>query len=174
MSNFNNSVELVLLKQGSLGRERYAKNEIQTEVHVVAKNVSFCLDIELQGADFTFHQTKVQASLFYDINGQLKPVESVKAPMNYCAYFNNQGDRVSLDVKLAILSSQNDDCLFRLSIVLLDIANEPLAATLLSEPIKVVSKPSMVGKGKRGYVKNTEESPMKKKESTFIPRNQRS
>jgi hypothetical protein len=86
----------------------------------------------------------LEASLVYDSEA-LKPVSFVKTkPIEYKPVVNESGDQVTLNMKIKVLTSQHEDMFFRVRVVALQQkTRQPLVPPLelVSEPIKVISKP---------------------------------
>src|SRR5690606_12967222 len=81
----------------------------------------------------------------YD-NEDHKPVHYVKnPPLEYESSVSPKGDKVTIDMKLVVLSSQHEDMFFR---VKYSFEAGKTLLTLISEPIKVVSKPAQLKKNK--------------------------
>jgi len=144
---------LVLLRQDSLGKEHFSKNEVQKITHVVCKNIAFAVDIGFEGY-INLHKLRFQAVLLYDSDsGQdFKPVDFVKnSPLTYHVFVSERGDRATIELKISVLSSQHEDSLFRVFLSATDPAVDlpPTQLQIITDPIKVVSKPSLVGKSKR-------------------------
>lgn len=141
--------EFAITRQDSLGKEMYSRNEVQKEIHVVSKNLPFVIHV---GSDsINLHNARLYAKLFYDsdIDTNFKEVDHVKQePMTYKCFVNLSGDSATLEFRVFVLTSQHEDSLFRVKIGVYSLQGVPLE--LFSEPFKVVSKPSLVGKERRG------------------------
>jgi len=139
---------IYIVRQDSLGKENFSKNEIQKEVHVVSKNLPFL--IELGSFSLNFHRARLSARLHYDAvtDQPFKQVDYVKQePMTYKTFINEDGDRATVEIRILVLSSQHEDSNFVLKIGAID-SNTNLAYEVFSEPMRVVSKPSLVNKKK--------------------------
>jgi hypothetical protein len=145
--NMNSPADFVILRQDSLGKEKFSKNEIQKEVHVVAKNLPFVLEV---GSDnINLHSARIYARLFYDADydNEFKQVDYVKQePMTYKSFVSANGDRATVEIRLMVLTSQHEDSLFRVKVGI--VAND-VTYEVMSDPIRVVSKPSQVHKKRK-------------------------
>jgi hypothetical protein len=142
---------LVLLRQNSLTVEQIYKNGISKKVHVVVKNHPFLVQIGLavpnwQGQRIDFHRFPVEARLVYDCDGG-KEVGFVKMkPIEFKTNVNDRGDQVTVEIRPKVLTSQLEDSLFRVKIVATDPVKPLSVYSVLSESIRVVSKPEQVKK----------------------------
>jgi hypothetical protein len=96
--------------------------------------------------NFTF-----DAVLLYDSEGPTeKYVDYVKVkPVDHKATVNDIGDQVTIELRIKVLTSQHENSFFRVKIFLLDpTTGMPFHPSLivLSEPVKVISKPEQVKK----------------------------
>jgi hypothetical protein len=139
--------DLIIVKQESLAKEKFSKNEVQKEVHVVAKNLPFTIEVASNTISFT--QNKTSAKLYYDCdNLDFKPVDLIKSdPMQYRVFIDPSGHKVTIEFRVSVLTSQHEDSLFRIKIA---VAVNEVPVEVFSEAIRVVSKPSQVVKQKRG------------------------
>lgn len=87
--------DLVITKQESLAKEKFSKNEVQKEVHVVAKNLPFTVEVASNNINFTQH--KLSAKLYYDADQMdFKPVDLIKSdPMQYRCFLDASGHKVN-------------------------------------------------------------------------------
>lgn len=144
---------LVMLRQNSLSVEQVYKNGISKRVHVVVKNHPFLLQVGLSGPSYQgqrldFHRFPVEARLVYDCD-QFKEVAFVKMkPIEFKSNVNDRGDQVTVEIRPKVLTSQLEDMLFRVKIVVLDPTKPHQHYSVLSEPVRVVSKPEQVKKKK--------------------------
>jgi len=92
---------------------------------------------------------RLSAKLFYDSNNDedFKPVDFLKQePMSYKAFVTK--DKATVEFRVFCLSSQHEDCCFRIKIYVTGPKIEtPLEVT--SDPIRVVSKAAQVHKEKK-------------------------
>jgi hypothetical protein len=94
----------------------------------------------------------VEARLLYDTaGGDEKQVDFVKSsPMEYACKINPKGDSVTVDMKLAVLSSQHEDMFFRVK-----FSVKATSLSVISDPIKVVSKPAQLKKNRDSMRRGT-------------------
>jgi hypothetical protein len=50
---------LMLVKQDALGREKFSKNSCMKDIHIVAKNIPFSMEITCM---YNLHQAKIKVS----------------------------------------------------------------------------------------------------------------
>jgi hypothetical protein len=145
------TAQLLLASQESLEQETVSKNGVQKNVHAVIKNQPFRITLKLVGANaqLNFHKYNIEATLVYDTDAA-KAVDFVrKNPVEYettvSDNFAGISDQVAVLMRLSVLSSQHEDMFFRVRFTL---KCGKTALTVLSEPIKVVSKPAQLKKNK--------------------------
>jgi len=144
---------LELRSQQSLAQERFASNGVQKIVHVVVKNQPFQLELgfaasRLGSLPLDFNHVTINAELVYD-NEDLHRVDFVKKkPIEFKAHIADPPDRMTIDMRMKVLSSQLEDMHFRLRLSGHDtFSKQPIEQLVVySEPIKVVSKPEQVHK----------------------------
>jgi len=148
---------LILSRQTSLDTEKYSRDGLNSEAHIVVKNVPFILQVTLVPLIvgervINFKTTRLEAKLTYDSDSLSEvPFQKTK-PLDYTTHSNERGDQVTLEVKIKVLTSQHEDSKFRVRIRLVDTQtsqhiHEQLE--LYSHPIKVVSKPDAYLKKKK-------------------------
>lgn len=140
--------DLQILKQESLAKEKFSRNQVQKEAHVVAKGLPFTIDVA--SSSLNLSTARLYAKLHYDsdFDEDFKLVDHVKAePMTYKVFISAGGDRASVETRIFVLTSQHEDSLFRVKVGVIMSTSETLEVT--SEPIRVVSKPSQIYKEKR-------------------------
>jgi len=145
---FQQAVDFTLVKQESLAREKFSRNEVQKDTHVVAKGLPFTLDVSSENVNL--HNARLYAKLFYDsdFDDDFKSVDYVKSePMTYKVFISTGGDRATIECRIFVLTSQHEDSLFRVKAGC--VFGNNAAVEVTSEPIRVVSKPSQVHKEKR-------------------------
>eukprot|EP01103_Thecamoeba_quadrilineata_P005312 TRINITY_DN15128_c0_g1_i1.p1 TRINITY_DN15128_c0_g1~~TRINITY_DN15128_c0_g1_i1.p1 ORF type:complete len:428 (-),score=94.10 TRINITY_DN15128_c0_g1_i1:33-1316(-) len=145
-----------LLKQTSSSQERISINGLQKSVHVVVKNAPFVVQIALTNQHFMnqfldLNNFTFDAVLLYDSEGpQEKFVDYVKVkPVDHKPTVNENGDQVTIELRIKVLTSQHENSFFRVKIFLLDPnTGMPFHPSLVvfSEPVKVISKPEQVKK----------------------------
>eukprot|EP01114_Cavostelium_apophysatum_P015606 TRINITY_DN4284_c0_g3_i2.p1 TRINITY_DN4284_c0_g3~~TRINITY_DN4284_c0_g3_i2.p1 ORF type:complete len:321 (+),score=70.43 TRINITY_DN4284_c0_g3_i2:222-1184(+) len=152
---------LTIINQTSLGREKFSCNSILKDIHVVAKTLPFEITV---AAPFPLSQAKFGAQLFYDNDNSTDyhRVDSIKqVPLTFRvtvpAETSEQPERVTFEIKLNALSSQHEDSLFRVQINV-EFPLYAAALDIMSEPIKVVSKPSVISKARARKAAATSDS----------------
>ena len=146
-------VHLVISQQGSLEQEKVYKNGASKNVHAVIKNIPFQFELATSSPSFSFHKAPpVEAKLLYDCAGSEKTVDFVKAaPLEYACKISPKGDSVTVDMKLSVLSSQHEDMFFLVKFSFKGNST----ASIISDPIKVVSKPAQLKKNRTGLRRGT-------------------
>jgi hypothetical protein len=150
---FGNQIEtrLEVLKQTSLAEEKYAKNGIQKNVHVVVKNTGFSVVLVMSPAhipEYDFRRLSIESTLLYDADDE-KPVDFVKhKPIEWKARPNETGDECNVEIRIKVLTSQLEDMFFQIRFRALDSLTKTPIPNLItySEPIKVISKPDQIKK----------------------------
>jgi len=144
--------QLVLLKQTDQGDEKFTKNGIVQTAHVVIKNTPFMLQLGLLNNVlfnhvFNFNQFTLEAKLLYDTEGE-KEVDFVKVkPLDFKTHLSERGEQCTMEARIKVLSSQHEDLFFRIKVIALDArTGQEFCPSLfvLSQPIKVISKPEKV------------------------------
>jgi len=145
------------------------KNGFSSDVHVVAKNLPWALEINSNNTvDLT--AATVTAQLFYQPEAEEegeRPVDGVhKAPLEYRTHVNSK-DSATLEFRIKVLTSQLQS-LFRVKIQVKAADSNKKGKDslqvvhLLSNPIKVVSKPSQATKKRSAEEISSEKTPQKK------------
>mmetsp|Transcript_20534 Transcript_20534/g.28809 ORF Transcript_20534/g.28809 Transcript_20534/m.28809 type:complete len:290 (+) Transcript_20534:260-1129(+) len=137
--------EFFIERQESLAQDRFTKNGVCKELHLVAKCIPFTLHV---CSTIDLNQTAIQAKLYYDSNSDSagKEVETLKgAPLDSVAHVNSMGNKAAVEVRVSVLSSQHEGAFFRIKLTATDPeSGETLEA--VSQPIKVISKRNQVRK----------------------------
>jgi len=151
---FNNvqssSPRLMILHQDSLSTEKVSINGIQKSVLVVVKNHPFLIKVGSNGR-FELTKTPIEVRLLYDTDS-LKEVDFVKLkPLEYKCLVNEREDCVTMELKIKVLTSQLEDMFFRIRLTPIDPnTKKPLdSLSIITEPIKVVSKPEVLKRKKQ-------------------------
>jgi len=93
--------------------------------------------------------------LYYD-SEPLKEVDFVKLkPFQFKPTINQNGSKITLEVRIKVLTSQLEDMLFRVGVVVNDSTNSKVLTSAMSEPVKVISKSDQVKKKKVSKKKRT-------------------
>eukprot|EP01112_Ceratiomyxa_fruticulosa_P015965 TRINITY_DN4784_c0_g1_i1.p1 TRINITY_DN4784_c0_g1~~TRINITY_DN4784_c0_g1_i1.p1 ORF type:complete len:479 (+),score=109.69 TRINITY_DN4784_c0_g1_i1:534-1970(+) len=139
---------LAITQQTCLVEEKFSKNGIQKNVHVVVKNNPFLLTLQLLDKSITFHQLSTEVQLVYDCQS-LKEVDFVKLkPLEVKTRPNEEGDQLTVELRIKVLTSQLEDMFFRVKVKLVDprTRKEYPQYIAVTDPIRVVSKPDQVRK----------------------------
>lgn len=148
-------------------------------MHVVVKNQPFLVQVgmssnsSLEAQAFDFKKASLEARLLYDCD-QLKEVDFVKLkPLEYKCHASDfdRGDQITVELKLKVLSSQLEDMFFRIRFTALHpVTKQPVPSlTVVSEPIKVVSKPDQVRKKKSSSSVSSQPPPTTSQNSAPTP-----
>jgi len=153
--DFNNSptTKLQIIQQESMVEEKFAKNGVQKVVHVVVKNTPFLIQVGLEDSfsntpSLDFNSVSLEAILMYDCDED-KFVDFVKhKPLEYKGHISEKGDRMTIEVRIKVLTSQLEDMFFKLRIKAVDIntKEEIPGLTVTTQPIKVVSKQEQISR----------------------------
>eukprot|EP01133_Synstelium_polycarpum_P002919 gene2919-3356_t len=134
--------------QTCLVEEKFSKNGVQKNVHVVVKNNPFILTLSLLDPTLNFHQLSPEVQLVYD-SENLKEVDSATMkPLEYKTRANEDGDQLTVELRIKVLSSQLEDMLFRARVRIIDprTRKDIPSLSVVTHPIRVVSKPDQVKK----------------------------
>lgn len=131
----NNSF-IKITKQESLAQDKYAKNGNVKTIYWVAKNNPFMVHIS---SSVNLNQSSLLARVVYDTDKGTKEVETLKqSPLEYQAHIDETGFNAAVDIRLKVLSSQQEGAFFRIVFSTVDAQGKLLE--VVSGPIKVVSK----------------------------------
>jgi len=149
LSNHNGPQQkLIITQQTCLVEEKFSKNGVQKDVHVVVKNNPFVINLALLDKQFNFHNLSTEIQLVYDCP-TLKEVDFVKLkPLECKMRPNEEGDQLTVEIRIKVLTSQLEDMFFRVVLKLVDprTRKDYSQLVVLSHPIRVVSKPDQVKK----------------------------
>lgn len=138
-------MELRLLHQDCLVSEKVARNGSSPKIlHVVAKNLPFSIKFVQEPHLRSFSEAVIKCKLLYDFNDneQQKEVDYVKAePLEYRTHIAEDGLEVTVECRAKVLTSQHEDSYFRVKIFVTFPNLNTETYTLISHPIKVISKP---------------------------------
>jgi hypothetical protein len=143
--------QLSLRSQDAIEVEKFNKNGLSKDIHVVAKNLPWAIEIEAKGLDLT--KSKIVASLLYDTetndeNEAERPVDFVhQQPLEYKIHINSSSN-MTIEFRCKVLSSQLGS-FFRVKLQASSNSKNQLECIFFSQPIKVISKPSQVSYKKR-------------------------
>jgi len=156
---------LWITSQGCVSQERFGKNGIQKQVHVVVKNLMFVVQVE---ANVDITKANLEAKLLYDFNHEKDPqveVSFVKnEPLDYKVNLRPDAvNKAALELKIKVLTSQHEDMLFRVKLLGVDPATGILFDAV-TQPVKVISK--LIQLKKKGSPTVTTPSPTKKRSSS--------
>jgi len=145
--------KLVIVDQQSLAQEAYTKDGLQKNVHIVVKNTPFVVTVGLTGSIFggrivDFSSLTIETHLLYDAEGNREVPFMKQRPVEYKGKVNDKADQMTLDIKISVLSSHCENMCFRLRFQAIDArSGQPFhALSVLSDPIKVISKPDQITK----------------------------
>ncbi|KAF2075675.1 hypothetical protein CYY_002988 [Polysphondylium violaceum] len=146
--NCTTNKRISITQQTCLVEEKFSKNGVQKNVHVVVKNNPFILTLTLLDSSLNFHQLTPEVQLVYD-SESLKEVDSATVkPLEYKTRANEEGDQLTVELRIKVLSSQLEDMLFRAKVKIVDprTRKEMSGLSVITHPIRVVSKPDQVKK----------------------------
>jgi hypothetical protein len=149
--HLTSETRLEVTKQTSLAEEKFAKNGVQKNVHVVVKNTGFSVTLALAPShipELDFRRLSIDSTLLYDSDEE-KAVDFVRLkPIEFKARPNETGDECTVELRIKVLTSQLEDMFFRIRFRALDSLTKAYIPHLVtySEPIKVISKPDQIKK----------------------------
>lgn len=159
-------MELRLLHQDCLVSEKVAKNGSSPKIlHVVSKNLPFSIKFVQEPHLCSFAEAVIKCKLFYDWNDNepQKEVDYVKhEPLEYRVHISDDGLEVTVECRAKVLTSQHEDSYFRVKVLVTFPNLNTDTYTLISHPIKVISKPGQAfrkRKQKPAHVGSEEGSP---------------
>jgi len=143
-------------------------------VHIVVKNTPFQISVALTGnimgnkiIDFNF--MTVEATLLLDCPGEEKPVPYMKIkPIEYRGKVNDRADTITMDIRIQVLTSHHEGLLFKVKFTCMDPKTQEVYPylTVISDPIRVISKLDQVRKRKVNTSKEDNETWKGKEEET--------
>jgi len=145
---------LVILEHTSLAEEKFAKNGVQKNVHVVVKNTPFHITVGFSDdfpSHLNFNNVTAEVLLMYDCEGD-RFVDFIKnKPLEYKGTMSDCGDKMILEIRLKKLSSHLEDMFFKIRVKGVDsVTNKDIPGLFVtSQAIKVVSKPEQVARIKQ-------------------------
>eukprot|EP01119_Soliformovum_irregulare_P000281 TRINITY_DN10206_c0_g1_i2.p1 TRINITY_DN10206_c0_g1~~TRINITY_DN10206_c0_g1_i2.p1 ORF type:complete len:328 (+),score=43.46 TRINITY_DN10206_c0_g1_i2:115-1098(+) len=148
--SLSNLPPLVLLKQTSLSSDNVTRNGNTKIVHVVVKNSPFTLTFgthpdDTSHAELDLHKYTLDIKLLYD-QDPTKEVDFVKEkPLQYKTSVNQNNTKLTLEVRIKVLTSHMEDSLFRVGVQINDQHKNPVTV-IYSEAIRVISKSDQVKK----------------------------
>eukprot|EP00026_Physarum_polycephalum_P007920 Phypoly_transcript_07991.p1 GENE.Phypoly_transcript_07991~~Phypoly_transcript_07991.p1 ORF type:complete len:371 (+),score=73.85 Phypoly_transcript_07991:117-1229(+) len=142
--------KLIIAEQTCLLEEKFSKNGVQKNVHVVVKNTPFTITLALlDKQSINFNQFSADVQLVYDCP-TLKEVDFVKLkPMEFKLKPSDEGDQLAVELRIKVLTSQLEDMFFRVRMAVIDPRTQQEVSPqyiVFSHPIRVVSKPDQVKK----------------------------
>lgn len=157
-------------KQESLAEDKFSRNGQTIDLHLVAKNIAFVINV---AATFDLAKYPPTAKLIYDspsFEQDEREVEAVKsASLEILSHVDETGFKAAVEVKVGVLSSQHEGSYFRVKF----LARDPVTGLPLvdfSQPIKVISKRNQVKKiMERKEAKMAKEDKTPKSPSTPLP-----
>lgn len=133
---------LELVTQTSLQEEKVTRSGKTHSIHVVVKNSPFHIVLGVTNGQTNFNHLAFDMKLLYDMSAEKEVPFVTTKPVDYKPYINDVGDRLTLDIKIKVLSSHHEDNFFRLKILVWDPTQAGAnPAFVYSHPIKVISKP---------------------------------
>ena len=133
-------------KQESLAFDKFSRNGLTVDLHLVAKNIAFVIHLS---ASFDLAKFPPAAKLVYDgpsYDQEEREVEAVKSTtLEIVSHVDETGLKAAVEVKVGVLSSQHEGSFFRVKF----LARDPITGVPLvdfTQPIKVISKRNQVKK----------------------------
>eukprot|EP00026_Physarum_polycephalum_P005550 Phypoly_transcript_05585.p1 GENE.Phypoly_transcript_05585~~Phypoly_transcript_05585.p1 ORF type:complete len:355 (-),score=80.24 Phypoly_transcript_05585:775-1839(-) len=123
---------------------------------VVVKNTPFLINISSKDSSVNFRKTKITATLIYDCEPRREVSLLRSSPLEYVTHLSSNGELITIEARIHVLTSQNENSLFRVNLKFND-------EELLSEPLKVISKADNL---KKPSQKSTNNSNKKKRNAS--------
>jgi hypothetical protein len=140
------STRLWLLKQTSLCEDADIKSKTGKSVHIVVKNSPFSLTFSPQNENVDLRKYNLDVKLLYDAYAE-KEVDFVKEkPIGYKVSLNQAGNKLTVEVRIKVLTSQLEDMLFKVGVYGTDPTTSKQYFLGASEAIRVISKSDQVKK----------------------------
>lgn len=151
---------LCLTKQTSLCEDTVTtKHGLEKNAHVVVKNSPFCVTFGFSAPTnnpsslfknvvLDFHKYTVDVKLLYDADLEKEVDFLSEKPFQYKPTINQSGTKLTLEVRIKVLTSQLEHMLFKVGLKLFDPHSNQLMFEATSDPIKVISKSDQVKKKK--------------------------
>lgn len=166
-------VPFELLEQSSPYQERITINGVQKRVNVVVKKSPFQLLVGFRlgvNSPLDFNNYTYDAVLLYDTH-ESKPVDYVKdKPVDIRTQVSESGEELNVELKVKVLTSQHENSLFRIKIIILD-PNTGLPIHpywhIITAPVKVISKPELSKRKKTSATEPTVR-PTKRKANDMV------
>lgn len=125
----------------TLSQETCRNNGKELITHfVVVKNTPFLINITSKDSSVNFRKTKINASLIYDCEPRREVSLIRSSPLEYVTHLSSNGELITIEARIHVLTSQNENSLFRVNLKFND-------EELNCEPIKVISKADNLKKG---------------------------
>lgn len=161
-ASMTNKPILALVKQTSLCEETLTTNQKTRPLHIIVKNSPFCVTFAFitpngqpvnvvgnQPFLYDLHQYLLEVKLLYD-GDSTKEVDYVKStPIQSKSTLHQSGTKLTLEVRIKVLTSHMENSLFRVGVFAIDQATKQVVFTATSEAIKVISKSDQVKKNKK-------------------------
>eukprot|EP01116_Phalansterium_solitarium_P018465 TRINITY_DN4890_c0_g1_i1.p1 TRINITY_DN4890_c0_g1~~TRINITY_DN4890_c0_g1_i1.p1 ORF type:complete len:387 (+),score=104.88 TRINITY_DN4890_c0_g1_i1:104-1162(+) len=157
--------ELSIVDMTSHSSELVHKGGLSKEVKIVVKGSPFHMVLGVVGRAVNFARIQFNASLVYDCE-PAKSVDFVKtSPMEFKYSPNSAGDRLEVELRIKVLTSQHEDMLFKVHIHGVDPITkaEFPGLFLVSPPIKVISKPEQLKKRQAPQAHQQQPAPKKQR-----------
>jgi hypothetical protein len=132
-------------KIDSLAIEKFSKNGVQKELHILAKNIAFTMTVL---SPINLNSSPLSASLYYDFEDDEDPraVDTLKSvPLESTSHVDSSGYRAVVELRVYVLSSQHENSFFRVRFSAVDPKTKK-TLEVYSHPLKIISKRNQVRK----------------------------
>lgn len=144
----------------TLSQETTRNNGKDVITHfVVVKNTPFLINISTKDSSINFRKTKITASLIYDCEPRREVSLLRSSPLEYVTHLSSNGELITIEARIHVLTSQNENSLFRVN---LKFNDEELA----TEPLKVISKADNLKKPSQKSNNNNNNTNKKKRNAS--------
>lgn len=134
------------------------KNGLEKNAHVVVKNSPFCVTFgfvvpsgtsaHMVKVPLDFHKYTLDIKLLYDSDVEKEVDFLSEKPFLFKPTINQSGSKLTLEVRIKVLTSQLEHMLFKVGLKLFDPQNKQMLFEATSDAIKVISKSDQVKKKK--------------------------
>jgi hypothetical protein len=138
----------------TLSQETHRNGKDLTTHFVVVKNTPFLINISSKDPTVNFRKTKITATLAYDCEPRREVTLIRSSPLEYVTHLSSNGELITIEARIHVLTSQNENSLFRVCLKFND-------EDLVTEPLKVISKADNLKKSSKD-----KSSPVNKKKRT--------
>eukprot|EP01117_Protostelium_nocturnum_P004017 TRINITY_DN1528_c0_g1_i3.p1 TRINITY_DN1528_c0_g1~~TRINITY_DN1528_c0_g1_i3.p1 ORF type:complete len:283 (+),score=83.69 TRINITY_DN1528_c0_g1_i3:124-972(+) len=146
--NSSQNVSLEIDSQESIIIDKFTRNGVEKELHIVAKVIPFIVHVSTKG--ISLHEHPLGVKLIYDYDNENEAHKEVGGHkmklLEYIAHVASEGNKAKVEIKINALSSQHEGTYFRVAFSVANPHNSSQPLQVISQPIKVVSKKTRASK----------------------------